>query len=58
MNEKLKEEISNILGELPPEEIKILASILKEEKKYLHRKSLQGTTIIKDVTEIIKERVK
>jgi hypothetical protein len=58
MNDKLKEEINNILSSLEEEDIKVVARILQEEKKVLHRKTLQGSTIIKDITDIIKERVK
>jgi DNA-directed RNA polymerase sigma subunit (sigma70/sigma32) len=58
MNDKLKEEINNILSTLEEEDIKVIARILHEEKKVLHRKTLQGSTIIKDITDIIKERVK
>lgn len=58
MEEKMKEKINGILSTLSERDLKIVANILQEEKNVLHRKTLQGSTIIKDVTEIFKERVK
>jgi DNA-directed RNA polymerase sigma subunit (sigma70/sigma32) len=58
MEEKMKEKINGILSTLTERDLQIVANILQEEKKVLHRKTLQGSTIIKDVTEIFKERVK
>lgn len=58
MEEKMREKINAILSTLSERDLKIVASILQEEKKVLHRKTLQGSTIIRDVTDIFKERVK
>ncbi|WP_156319810.1 hypothetical protein [Bacillus sp. FJAT-18017] len=58
MDEKMKEKINEILSTLSERDLKMVASILQEEKKVLHRKTLQGSTIIRDITDIFKERVK
>lgn len=50
-------EMSQVLSELNEKEILIFKEILQTEKEFLHRKSLQGTSIISDIVAIVKERV-
>jgi hypothetical protein len=52
-----KEMLQGILSKLPEENLLILREILQSEKELLHRKNLQGTTIVSDIVNIIKERV-
>ncbi|WP_158595129.1 hypothetical protein [Oceanobacillus piezotolerans] len=56
--ENEKERIHNLLNELPDEHTLILKEILQAEKDLLHKKSLQGTTIVSEIVNIIKERIK
>jgi hypothetical protein len=50
-------EMTQVLSELNEKEILIFKEILQTEKEFLHRKSLQGTSIISDIVAIVKERV-
>jgi hypothetical protein len=50
-------EMTQVLSELNEKEILIFKEILQTEKEFLHRKSLQGTSIISDIVGIVKERV-
>jgi hypothetical protein len=50
-------EMTQALSELNEKEILIFKEILHTEKEFLHRKSLQGTSIISDIVAIVKERV-
>ncbi|MEM5602970.1 hypothetical protein [Bacillus cereus group sp. MG6] len=55
---KEKEQVEVILSNLSPERVLILSEILQAEKNIQHRKNLQGTGIINNIVDIIKERVK
>ncbi|WP_176140594.1 hypothetical protein [Halobacillus salinus] len=55
MNEN---DLYRILEELEENEQQIFKKIVKAEKELLHRKSLQGTSIKKDIYNFIKEGVK
>lgn len=50
--------IETLLAELPDSSALILKEILQAEKEVLHLKNLQGTTIINDIVNIVKERIK
>ncbi|WP_170061574.1 hypothetical protein [Terribacillus saccharophilus] len=52
------DKLDQILSQLSEQEQKIFAKILRAEKEVLHKKSLQGTTIKKDIVAYIKEGVK
>ncbi|MEH7223420.1 hypothetical protein V7112_06340 [Bacillus sp. JJ1566] len=56
--EKEKEKIHSILKDLPEEYTLILKEILQAEKELLHKKSLQGTSIVAEIVNIVKERIK
>ncbi|MEH7514247.1 hypothetical protein V7146_16155 [Gottfriedia acidiceleris] len=56
--EREKEKIHSILSDLPEINTLILKEILQAEKDLLHKKSLQGTTIVSEIVNIIKERIK
>ncbi|WP_280771821.1 hypothetical protein [Salipaludibacillus daqingensis] len=58
MNEEEKDEIVAILKKLKPEEVSILQQVLYKEKDLLHRVDLRGSSIVKDIVDIVKERVK
>ncbi|NGZ74990.1 hypothetical protein [Saccharibacillus alkalitolerans] len=53
-----KEEIQAILAELPEAHAWILKEILQQEKELLNRKNLQGSNIVNQIMDIVKERVK
>ncbi|MEM5016875.1 hypothetical protein WKH31_11335 [Metabacillus indicus] len=53
-----REKIELLLAELPDSSALILKEILQAEKEILHLKNLQGTTIINDIVNIVKERIK
>ncbi|MDV2884681.1 hypothetical protein RYX45_05790 [Alkalihalophilus pseudofirmus] len=53
-----RENVNRLLNELPSSHTQILKEILEAEKEVLHLKNLQGTTIIKDIMDIVKERIK
>ncbi|WP_419883518.1 hypothetical protein ACN6MY_08185 [Peribacillus sp. B-H-3] len=53
-----REKIESLLAELPDSSALILKEILQAEKAILHLKNLQGTTIISDIINIVKERIK
>lgn len=53
-----KEKVESLLSELPDAYTLILKEILQEEKNYLYRKNLQGTSIVNDIVNIIKERIR
>lgn len=53
-----REKIESLLAELPDSSALILKEILQAEKEILHLKNLQGTTIINDIVNIVKERIK
>ncbi|WP_176543011.1 hypothetical protein [Bacillus thuringiensis] len=55
---KEKEQVEVILSNLSPERVLILSEILQAEKNIQHRKNMQGTGIINNIVDIIKERVK
>jgi hypothetical protein len=55
--EREKEKIHSILSQLPEVNTLILKEILQAEKDLLHKKSLQGTTIVSEIVNIIKERI-
>jgi len=55
---KDREKIETLLAELPDSSALILKEILQAEKELLHLKNLQGTTIINDIVNIVKERIK
>ncbi|QHT48503.1 hypothetical protein M662_19100 [Bacillus sp. SB49] len=55
MNEN---DLYRILDELENNEQEIFMKIVKAEKDLLHRKSLQGTSIKKDIYNFIREGVK
>ncbi|WP_421377994.1 hypothetical protein ACOJQI_11870 [Bacillus salacetis] len=50
-------EMNKLLEQLNEKEILIFKEILQTEKEFLHRKSLQGTSVISDIVEIVKERI-
>ncbi|WP_176222277.1 hypothetical protein [Tuberibacillus sp. Marseille-P3662] len=52
-----KEEVHAILKEMPKENTQILREVLEAEKSLLHRETLQGTNIISQIVDIVKERV-
>ncbi|MGE6486911.1 hypothetical protein [Paenisporosarcina sp. NPDC076898] len=52
-----REKIESLLAELPDSSALILKEILQAEKEVLHLKNLQGTTIINDIVNIVKERI-
>ncbi|MGO4890400.1 hypothetical protein ACJ2A9_21850 [Anaerobacillus sp. MEB173] len=56
MNQE-REKIEALLAELPDTHTLILKEILEAEKEVLHLKNLQGTTIISDIVNIVKERI-
>ncbi|WP_191991825.1 hypothetical protein [Bacillus aerolatus] len=49
--------IEDVLKNLTPKEFQVLEKILDAEKEMLHKKSLKGTQIRKDVYNIIKSGV-
>ncbi|HDR4947815.1 TPA: hypothetical protein QCR51_004369 [Bacillus cereus] len=55
---KEKEQVEVILSNLSSERVLILSEILQAEKNIQHRKNMQGTGIINNIVDIIKERVK
>ncbi|GEN52410.1 hypothetical protein GLW04_19180 [Halobacillus litoralis] len=55
MNEK---DLYRILDELSEDEQQIFMKIVKAEKELLHRKSLQGTSIKKDIYNFVKQGVR
>ena len=55
---KESEQIIRVLSNLPEGYDFIFKEILEAEKEVLHRKNLQGTTIINSIMDIVKERVK
>lgn len=55
MNEN---ELNNVIDELDSIEQEIFMKIIKAEKEILHKKMLQGTSIKKDIVNLIKEGVK
>lgn len=52
-----REKVEEILAELPESYVLILKEILQAEKELLHRKALQGSAIVNDIVQIVKERV-
>lgn len=52
-----REKIEMLLTELPDTSALILKEILQAEKEILHLKNFQGTTIISDIVNIVKERI-
>lgn len=52
-----KDQVQAILQEMPHYQTFILRDILEAEKKLLHRENLQGSNIIGEIINIIKERV-
>ncbi|MCK6207708.1 hypothetical protein KZX50_19895 [Bacillus infantis] len=50
-------EMNKLLEQLNEKEILIFKEILQTEKEFLHRKNLQGTSVISDIVEIVKERI-
>ncbi|MBR7553623.1 hypothetical protein ACFFJI_11560 [Allobacillus sp. GCM10007491] len=57
MIEEKNEEFQAILKGLSGEQTKILKEILEAEKSFLHRENLQGTPIVSQIMDIVKERV-
>jgi hypothetical protein len=55
--EQEKEKIFNLLSELPDEYTLILKGVLQAEKEVLHKKTLQGTNIVSEIVNIVKERI-
>lgn len=52
-----RDQIQTILSKYPDEYAIILREILQTEQEYIHRKNLQGTNIINQIVDIVKERV-
>lgn len=52
-----REKIEGLLAELPDTHTLILKEILEAEKAVLHLKNLQGTSIVSDIVNIVKERI-
>lgn len=53
----VKDQVQTILQEMPHYQTFILRDILEAEKRLIHRENLQGSNIINDIVNIIKERV-
>lgn len=51
------EEFQALMNSLSENETRILKEILQAEKSLIHRENLQGTNIVSQIIEIIKERV-
>jgi hypothetical protein len=52
-----QDEMSKIISQLNEKEILIFKEILQTEKELLHRKNLQGTSVISDIIGVIKGRI-
>lgn len=53
-----REQVETVLSKMNEDQVFILREILQAEKNYLHRKNLQGTGIVSQIVDIVKERVK